>query len=351
MIPRFRWVSCQLEELRPCITTGQLKKALQSLPKTLGETYERILHRIPEHQCKYVLQVLQWLAFSKCPLTLQELAAALEVDIGDGSPVKDDDKVPEPRVVLNVCSSLVTIALDKNHVQLAHLSVQNYLTSGQIQTGKVKHFSFSAKSAHTLISRTCLFTLLRLDNPSGWDSLAAVNSPLALYAAKYWIQHVLSGETASSSELERPMRGLFQPQGAQYINWIRLYDIDRPWDPLRLRRSLSTIPPPLYYASRAGLTEILGWLLDGNADVNAHGGVYGSALCAASAAGHEAIVRLLLEKDADVNAQGGQYGNALYVASAGGHESCGAAPEGRRGRQRTGRTVWQRTPGGVGWGL
>ena len=63
-----------------------------------------------------------------------------------------------------------------------------------------------------------------------------------------------------------------------------------------------------------------GWLLDGNADVNARGGEYGSMLQAASACSHKAVVWLLLEWDVDVNAQGAeelQYGSVLYVASAG----------------------------------
>jgi len=222
-----------------CITTGELRETLRSLPTTLGETYERILDRIPKRHCKYVIQVLQWLAFSARPLTLRELAAALEVDIRDGSTVNDEGQVPDPRAVLKMCSSLVTITpgsfdQDDAQVQLSHLSVQDYLTSEQIQTGKVQRFSFNAKSAHTLISLTCLFTLVRLDNADGWESLAALKAPLALYAAEYWIQHVSFGDIASSSEFEGPMRALFQPQSAQYINWIWLHDIDRSRDHTQL---------------------------------------------------------------------------------------------------------------------
>ena len=73
--------------------------------------------------------------------------------------------------------------------------------------------------------------LLRLDNPDGWKSAAELNSPLALYAAQYLIQYVVSGEVASSSELECPMRSLFQPQSVQFVNWIRLHDIDADWNP------------------------------------------------------------------------------------------------------------------------
>ena len=153
-------------------------------------------------------------------MTLRELAAALEFDIGEDYPVNDDDRVQDPRVVLNMCSSLVTIVpgrADKHeaHVQLSHLSVQNYLTSDQIQPGKMNRFGFSAKTAHTLISRTCLFVLLRLDSPDGWESIATLDCPLALYASEHWIQHVLSGEIASSREVDHRIRALFQPQSAQ----------------------------------------------------------------------------------------------------------------------------------------
>ena len=163
--------------------------------------------------------------------------------------------------------------------------------------------------------------LLQLDNLDGWESIAAVNPPLALYAAEYWIQHVSAGDIASSNELQQPMRALFQPQSVQFINWIQIFNIDRPWHPAQLRRSSSTIAPPRYYASLSGLWGISGWLLDGSMDVNAQGGEYGSMLQVASAGGHEAVVQLLLEKNTDVNAQGRFYGSALQAASADGHEA------------------------------
>src|SRR5882724_1212435 len=91
---RFRLVSCQMEELGTYVTPGELKQTLKRLPKTLGQIYERILERIHNDHYKYVLQVLQWLAFSARPLKLRELAAALAVDLGDVSVVNDADQVP-----------------------------------------------------------------------------------------------------------------------------------------------------------------------------------------------------------------------------------------------------------------
>ena len=66
--------------------------------------------------------------------------------------------------------------------------------------------------------------------------------------------------------------------------------------------------------------EIVAMLLEKGADINAQGGLYGSALQAASAEGKEEIVAMLLEKGADANAQDGIYGNMLLAATAQGKE-------------------------------
>jgi hypothetical protein len=40
---RFRWAVCQLDTLRACKKVSAVRKALAQLPKTLDETYARIL--------------------------------------------------------------------------------------------------------------------------------------------------------------------------------------------------------------------------------------------------------------------------------------------------------------------
>ena len=54
-------------------------------------------------------------------------------------------------------------------------------------------------------------------------------------------------------------------------------------------------------------------LLDKDADVNAEGGEYGSALQAALSKDYGDVVQQQLDKGADVNAQGGEYGCALQA--------------------------------------
>jgi len=61
-------------------------------------------------------------------------------------------------------------------------------------------------------------------------------------------------------------------------------------------------------------------LIDVGVDIDAEGGLYGKALCAALYGGHEKMVQMLVEAGADINAEGGDFSNALQAASAGSHE-------------------------------
>ena len=49
---RFRWVDCQLDNLRRCMPSS-IRKALDELPVTLDETYERILQGIPKQKTRH----------------------------------------------------------------------------------------------------------------------------------------------------------------------------------------------------------------------------------------------------------------------------------------------------------
>ena len=68
-----------------------------------------------------------------------------------------------------------------------------------------------------------------------------------------------------------------------------------------------------------GFDSIVRLLLDNGADINARGGIYGTALQGASSEGHYQIVQTLLDRGVDVHARGGIYGTALQGASSEGH--------------------------------
>ncbi|KAK0507602.1 hypothetical protein JMJ35_010125 [Cladonia borealis] len=323
----FRWAACQLDSLRSCLNVYGVRKALRSLPITLDDTYTRILLSINEAYFQYVFKILQWLTYSARPLELKELAEVVAIDLDESPRFDPERRFPEPQDILVLCSSLISWGnktlkdiyseSNKTIVKFAHLSIREYLVSERILQGSANHYSIQEINASTSISNDCLAYLLELSRLQPSTSQFLAEMPLAEYAAKYWTQHaqVVERETSYIPLLTTE---LFL-SGDALLNWIRLYDPDKPWKGPDLERSSSSICPPLYYASMAGLSKSVQMLLDKGADVNAQGGNLVNALQAASTGGHNQVVQILLDKGADVNAFGGRYGNALQVASSRGH--------------------------------
>jgi hypothetical protein len=107
---RFRWVVCQLDVLRKCLTVDGLRTTLKTLPKSLDETYDRILSNIDEEHSSHARNILQWLAFSVRPVTLEEVAAGLAVDLDHSCLLDPDQQLQDPYDILTICSSLVTMS-------------------------------------------------------------------------------------------------------------------------------------------------------------------------------------------------------------------------------------------------
>src|SRR4051794_39469840 len=108
-ISRFRWAVCQLDSLRKCLTINQIRKELNTLPKTLDETYDRILLSIDECNRENAIKILRWLAFTARPVTLEEIAEMLAVAIS-GPPFYDENQqLLDMTDAIRICTSLVTV--------------------------------------------------------------------------------------------------------------------------------------------------------------------------------------------------------------------------------------------------
>jgi hypothetical protein len=101
--------------LRKCVKVGDLRGALRALPKSLDETYDRILSSIDEQHSSDVHKVLQWLAFSAEPMTLEEVADGLSANLDHGCLLEPDKRLRDPEDILTICSSLVTISKQHMH--------------------------------------------------------------------------------------------------------------------------------------------------------------------------------------------------------------------------------------------
>ena len=150
---RFRWVACQLDELKKCTTRKKaLEYILNSLPETLEGTYDQILSRISPADASCAVKLLLWLAFAEEPLHMDYLAIIVEFDI-DTKAFDSDVKLSCSADVLKICSSLVTRMSD-NTVELAHASVKTYICVRKEEDDKLKHCdgSFSRRYIALLVN-------------------------------------------------------------------------------------------------------------------------------------------------------------------------------------------------------
>ncbi|KAF2250795.1 hypothetical protein BU26DRAFT_517582 [Trematosphaeria pertusa] len=328
----FRWAACQLDSLAKCRNRATLRKALATLPPTLDQTYERILSAISEADSEYAIRILRWLTFSARPLSVNEIAEVVAIDTKRDPAFDRDEVLEDPLDALHICSSLVTITVNNEHEQysdyelkdvsreivaLAHYSVKEYLISDRIWTGEAAKYGMRDDVCHDAMVRSCLGYLLQFKQLELHPGFLQVFR-LARYSAEYWISHARkTGE--QTEEMGQLAIRLCSKNSSSYVNWIRLWDPERPRKNPDFQKRLEEIHEPLYYAALLDLRGVVKLLLDAGADVNAaQGGGFGNALYAASSLGYEqVVVKLLLDAGADVNAQRGGFGNALQAASEG----------------------------------
>src|SRR5216684_6123979 len=304
---RFRWVVCQVDCLCRCFPAS-IRSVLADLPEGLDETYERVLLGIDKQKRKYAQRLFQCLLVSIRPLRIEELAEVFAVQFeGTASPLFNEKFRPADagEAVLSACSSLIAI-VDRGAdqiVQFAHFSVKEYLTSERLATAKerLSYYHILPKPAHTVLARAGLSVLLQLDDKIDRDTIA--HFPLALYAARYWVEHAQFRDV--SSNIQEIMERLFDPARPHFVAWVWLYDVDYYWT-----KPMSTMHPrrpegvPLYYASLCGFRGLVEHLITAHSgDVNSRGGFHTTPLHVAAIKGHLEVASLLLKSGADPNSR------------------------------------------------
>ena len=290
------------------------------MPKSLDDTYLRVLRQIPQANQVHAHRMMQCLVVAVRPLKVEELAEllAFEFDGSEGgipkyrSTLRLDDQT---QAVLSTCSSLVTI-IDNGPwygqvVQFSHFSVKEFLLSNRltISLGDVCQFRIHHGSAHTTLTQACLGVLLDL-----YDDVREGNvesgSSLTFYAAKHWVEHAQFEDVAS--RVKDGIQSLFDPDKHHLKDCAGIYTLDQgplPW------WFISEDPNPFYYAVLCGFYDVVEHLAIKHPQyVNAFCGRYGCPLLAALSQGYVEIAELLLEHGADVDARKSTGETILLIA-------------------------------------
>ena len=273
----FRWVALQTQSLGSLRTDRDIRQALNTLPKDLYETYERVLTKIRESDRAVVATALLWLAQSPRPLVLSELATETRW---------------HPDDLLEALGSLVKHDPKSDIVVLAHHTVQEYLSSDGCKTN-APHFYIPSGKADVHMAEILLTYLLLKDFGSGaaanrsrlWTRVE--NYPLLQYAARYWpffARKVMS----KSTEVTRLACLLLHPaRTPNFWAWIEVlitqgyftykapvHELDGAQRNVFFKHTPKHLTP-LYYAASFGLLEVVEHLISCGVDVDARGGIYG----------------------------------------------------------------------------
>jgi len=223
--------------------------------------------------------------------------------------------------VLSICSSLITIVdIDGSRVvRFSHFSVKEYLTSERLaNAGKgLSQYHILPDLAHAILAEASLSVLLALEDQADKDTMK--NFPLAIYAARYWVDHAQVHSV--SPTIKDGMERLFDPKMPYFATWVWIHDIDHPFREIMFAAHPS--PPdgtPLYYATLCGFRDLVEHLIiTYPRDINAKGGFDSTALHAAVIKGNVDIVALLLEHGADMTTWNRNNWSPLYEAARRGH--------------------------------
>lgn len=148
----------QLQSLCECDSDATIRETLQSLPRDLSETYERLLAKIKSAQRQMLVRrMLQWIVCARRLLKVDEVLEAIAFAVGDET--WDATKIPMDLSRLIRASGNLIIVDDEDYsVQLAHYTVQQFLLMPSPDSASFS-FRFTRAAAEQYVGETCIVYL------------------------------------------------------------------------------------------------------------------------------------------------------------------------------------------------
>ncbi len=324
----FLWVGFAMDELLRKSTGLEVEETLQDLPFGLPAYYGRMLRQINAKQQATISTILQWVTLATRPLSLKELASALEIKA-----TRLCTKEDAVRDLISLCGPFLAIhshALaeqdpqcrpsnnnpypsERNHiakngssviheetVTLIHQSARDYMSRPDSQTVPPA-FRFQHEEAQFCIAWRCIDCIQRSAEQAEHDGRSQLRTsggqqdPLLDYAMDYWTSHAQQA-LSWFRQLTKHPSGFFGLTSAVREQWWRSYR-GRQYDLSRAEL------PALHIAAYVGMLPWVRMLITRDEPpktveariVNTRDSEGRTALLYAVDQGREAIIQLLLK--------------------------------------------------------
>ncbi|OTA80149.1 hypothetical protein M434DRAFT_86684 [Hypoxylon sp. CO27-5] len=197
----FLWVRLILDELDTVWTLKLVEQVLDEVPQEMDMVYRRavdIMSSKPAHAKAIAKAILVWTVCAITPMTLPELQAALELDIGT--------TVEDPESALSsLCAQLIYVD-KRGRVLMVHLTAKTFLLDASLDL----EFTICPILGHQRLARICLqfLTSDEMKPPRIRRSARAITrpsqkSPFSTYACVHFSEHIR--RTTSNNQIIVPL--------------------------------------------------------------------------------------------------------------------------------------------------
>ncbi|KAJ1326901.1 ankyrin repeat domain-containing protein 50 [Microdochium nivale] len=292
----YLWIHLVFAHLDDANLTKQsaLTEAIETLPLTVDEAYDRILSKSGDAQ--QVLKILQLIVAAKRPFDLREMALALAFDNSryrTYSDIDDDASTPAQlqQELRDLCGLFVVI--DGGRLFLLHQTAREFLTQQARSHSKRLRWrhSINLNNAHAVLASLCMRFLFIMQfantdlSKDAYAKKACHDFVLLDYAANHWPEHYRNIETKDATEFDSIAYQLCSDK----IFWLDVYTLARgdSW----LERY------PMCVAGYLGLHKLIDTILLSCPPQKSLSSwwIHGSALQIASTYGHASFVDALLK--------------------------------------------------------
>ncbi|KAK1777705.1 hypothetical protein QBC45DRAFT_433968 [Copromyces sp. CBS 386.78] len=309
----YLWVFLVFDHLKPLMpsmlkrTPRGFKTAIEELPRTVADAYERMLNRSGETTRTALQRALSVLLVARRPLQVEEFKVVVNMESHmrslDELDLGEDDHDFELR--LRVMCGLF-LSIHRKKVYFLHQTAREYLLAKSpplAVTPYTWRHSISELQAHSQLARVCVQYIYLLDpdvvhNPHTRSPCAYCATPFLTYARSYWAYHIRHGDLDDDVEFLTTAAAICEPGSKHLRTWT-----DRGLE--EFFGPATTFSTSLHYPAALGCNPLVQHIIRTMSDEEfkaAHNTTTSTPLTLAARRGYPDTVKLLIEAGAKMDA-------------------------------------------------